>query len=154
MYIDCMTPEEIKKYNERSKREFEKSSVFDAFKYNEPMPREVKWGILFPLFLFIDGISVPFFTDEIYVMWFALVPFYAYSFVVALVGCENEELSDNIVGAMAGVFMLSVLLAIIHCFVLSDMESNLATATLMGMFNIPMSFASMWALYFGRAFSP
>ena len=60
IYIDCMTPEEIKKYNEQSKREFEKSSVFDVFKYNEPLPGVVKWGLFFPLFLFIAGISVPF----------------------------------------------------------------------------------------------
>lgn len=73
-----MTPEEIKKYNERSKREFEKSSVFEVLKYNEPLPREVKWGLFFPLFLFIAEISVLFFTDEFYAMLFALVPFYAF----------------------------------------------------------------------------
>ena len=86
-----MTPEEIKKYNERSKREFAKSSLFDVLKYNEPLPSEVKWGMFFPLFLFIAGISVPFFTDELYAMWFALVPFYAYSYFAVCVNNEKLE---------------------------------------------------------------
>ena len=141
-----MTPEEIKKYNEQSKREFEKSSVFDVFKYNEPLPGVVKWGLFFPLFLFIAGISVPFFTDELYAMWFALVPFYAYSYFAVCV--NNEKIREKVVETMAAVCGASIILALIRGYFLSDMDTNFATTTLMGLFNIPASFASTIGLYF------
>ena len=118
------------------------------------MNNKDKWGIFVPLLLFVAGMSIPFFTDNRYAMLFALLPFYAYSYIASLFGSKNEDLCENIAGTMAFVFVLSAVFAVVHCFVLSDMSSSIAKSTLMGMINVPVSFSSMLILYFGRTFYP
>lgn len=141
-----MNAEEVKRYNELSKREFEKSSVFDVLEFNAPASVEDKWGVFFPFFLFTAGMSVPFFTDEIYAMWFALVPFYAYSFFAVCV--DNDNIRSKAVETMAAVCGASIILAFIRFFILSDLSTSFATITLMGVFNIPASLSSAIGLYF------
>ena len=141
-----MNAEEVKRYNELSKREFEKSSVFDVLEFNAPASVEDKWGVFFPFFLFIAGMSVPFFTDEIYAMWFALVPFYAYSFFAVCI--DNYKIREKAVETMAAVCGASIVLTLIRYYLLSDMDSDFATMTLMGVFNVPASLSSAIGLYF------
>lgn len=141
MYIYGMTPEDVKCYNELSKKEFENYSLFGS--------NENKWGFFFPLFLFIAGMSVPFFTEELYAMWFALVPFYGFVYF-AICGSKNENLKKNVVGTVAFVWVLSWILALVRWFVLNDLDTPFATVTLMGVFNVPASFSSMIVLYLAR----
>ncbi len=141
MYIYGMTPEDVKCYNELSKKGFENYSLFGS--------NENKWGFFFPLFLFIAGMSVPFFTEELYAMWFALVPFYVYSFAVVS-WAKNEKLRDSIVKSMAFIWFISLVLAIIRWFVLNDMNTNFSTVTLMGVFNVPASFSCALVFYLGK----
>ncbi len=134
MYIIDMTQEEIKEYNERSKKEFESDPV--------GLDKDTVYGILVPLILFVCGILVPYFTDEILPMWFALVPFYGYCLTIAG-GFGSDGMRDNIVGTMSLVFVVSLIFFIIRMFVLNDLETNFATMTLMCEFNTPASFASV-----------
>ena len=136
-----MTPEEIKYYNELSKKEFENFSLFGT--------NENKWGFFFPMLLFIAGMSVPFFTNELYAMWFALVPFYGFVYTVVC-GSKNEKMREKAVETVAFVWVLSWILALIRWFGLSDLETSFATVTLMGVFNVPASFSSMIVLYLAR----
>lgn len=141
-----MNAEEVKRYNELSKREFEKSSMFDVLKFDASISAEDKWGVLFPFFLFIAGMSVPFFTDEIFAMWFALVPFYVYSFFAVCV--DNDNIRSKAVETMAAVCGASMILAFIRFFILSDLSTSFAAIALMGVFNIPASLSSTIGLYF------
>lgn len=134
MYITDMTPKEIKEYNERSKKEFESNPDY--------LDKDTIYGIIIPLLLFICGILVPFFTDEILPMWFALVPFYGFCITIAG-GFGSDGMRENIIGTMALVFFISLVFSIIRMFVLSDFETSFATMTLMCEFNTPASFASI-----------
>ena len=98
MYIIDMTQEEIKEYNEKSRREFEMSGK---------VVKNDLFGFVIPLFLFFAGMSVPFFTDEILVMWFALVPFYVYT---EFYGHGDDKRTDCMLSVTAFVFCISLAL--------------------------------------------
>lgn len=140
-----MTQEEIKEYNEKSRREFEKFSVFSSFFES----KEQKWGVFFPWLLFVSGMSVPFFTDELYAMWFALVPFYAYCFSI-VAASKNDDLKKSVVDVVASTCGLCIILMVIRLFVIPDSESSFAIMTKMAMFNVPGSFSSTIVLSIGR----
>lgn len=133
-----MTQEEIKEYNERSRKEFEMSGK---------VGKNDLFGFVIPLFLFFAGMSVPFFTDEILVMWFALVPFYVYT---VFYGHGDDNRTDCTLSVTAFVFCISLVLTALRWFVLSDMETNFATVTLMAFFNLPCSFVWILFLKIGR----
>lgn len=130
MYIIDMTQEEIKEYNERSKKEFESFhiSLFES--------KEDKWGLFIPLFLFFAGMSVPFFTDRALYMWFALVPFYLYDFTIMGVASISDEIKKNASGVMAITFGVSLILTICWASFMDDSYGPLNSIALMGVFNL------------------
>lgn len=81
-----MTQEEIKIYNENSKKEFEMSG------------RDVSLGFVVPFVLFICGIITPFVTEDILVWIFSLIPFYGYIFTVSLT--SRGLLTRNVLSVM------------------------------------------------------
>lgn len=86
MYIIDMTQEEIKEYNERSRKEFEMSG------------KGVSVGFVVPLLLFFGGMITPFLTKDFFVLALSLVPFYVYVFVVFSV--FSGELSKNVLSSL------------------------------------------------------
>lgn len=94
-----MTQEEIKEYNERSRKEFEMSGM------------DVSLGLVVPLVLFVGGVLTPFFTDDILVWMMSLVPFYVFLFVVITFfrGC----VSRNVLGVSTLTTFLGFLLFVV-----------------------------------------
>lgn len=103
MYIVGMTPEEIKEYNERSRKEFEK------------IKRNTSLGLVVPFVLYFGGVLTPFVIDDVLVWFFSLVPFYVYLFLMP---------SRNVVGVSILTTLFGFVLFVISC-VFGELDGSL-----------------------------
>lgn len=139
-YIVSMTPEEIKEYNERSKKEFEKFKLVN---------KNDLFGFVVPLFLFFAGMAVPFFTDRTVVMWFALAPFYSYHMTIVNIESLPDEMKRNDIISMGVTFVISLLLTACWATFMDNTDGPLGSVVIMGICNVIPSFASYyWGIIF------
>lgn len=130
-----MTQEEIKEYNERSRKEFEMSGK---------VGKNDLFGFVIPLFLFFAGMSVPFFTDRTVVMWFALVPFYSYHMTIVNIESLPDEMKRNDILSVGFTFVVSLILAVCWATFMNDTDGPFGSVVIMGICNLVPSFASYY----------
>lgn len=126
-----MTPEEIKEYNENSRKEFERGNINGYL------------GYLIPFILFWIGMLTPVFTDNVLVWTFSLVPFYAYSFILAA-AYSNDKTDESVIAPASLSFVTSVCLAIL-LFIVPENWTTINTICTMGFVNV---FGSLFYLFF------
>lgn len=100
---------------------------------NRMASTEILVGVVVPFILFWGGIMSPFYTDNILIWIFSLVPFYAYLFACSFVKKEMEERIVTIPYVLN--IATSVILLMAFFFVPGEFET-LRNACKMGIANI------------------
>lgn len=108
-----MTPEEIKEYNEKSRREFEKFKLVN---------KNDLFGFVVPFVLYFGGVLTPFVIDDVLVWFFSLVPFYVYLFLMQ--GFGHTFTSRNVVGVSILTTLFGFVLFVISC-VFGELDGSL-----------------------------
>lgn len=99
----------------------------------EMTPTEILVGVVVPFVLFWGGILSPFYTSDILVWIFSLVPFYGYMFVC---GFTSEKTEERIVGVPSVLNVVTSLLLLCVFFFLPEEYGMLRNTCKMGILNI------------------
>lgn len=105
----------------------------NGIKNRNMAPTEVLVGVIIPFILFWGGIMSPFYTDNILIWIFSLVPFYVYLFACSFVKKEMEERVVAIPYVLN--IATSVILLMAFFFIPGELET-LRNACKMGIVNI------------------
>ena len=91
------------------------------------------FGVIVPFILFWGGILSPFYTGDILVWIFSLVPFYGYMFVC---GFTPEKTKEQVVGIPSVLNVVTSLLLLVVFFFIPEENGMLRNICKMGVVNI------------------